>query len=227
MGLLPDGDEPASEVNGVLVNASGNAIPTEQNFTVREALGTRSFWLILVGVITRVAATNAIIVHIFPILSLKGLDERTSSAYVAAMFLVAIPLRFLLGIAGGKFSSRKLLFWGMSLGAFGIVALWSIPGSLGVVLFIVGLSIVEGITSVNWLMVSDYFGRRRFATLMGVMSVFHNLGMFISPLFAGFVRDYTESYDIVLLTFAPVFIISAVSFAVASKPNFPDKYDSQ
>ena len=33
------------------------------------------------------------------------------------------------------------------------------------------------------------------------------------------IRDsYTGSYDIVLLTFAPVFVISAVSFALARKP---------
>ena len=73
----------------------------------------------------------------------------------------------------------------------------------------------------NWLMVSDYFGRSRFATLMGVMSVFHNFGMFIAPLFAGFVRDYTASYDIVLMTFAPIFVLSAISFAVAKKPVLP------
>jgi len=224
MGLLPDGDEPATDVNGVLTSPGGHQGPTEQNFTVKEALSTRSFWLILMGVITRVSATNAIIVHIFPILSLKGLDERTASTYVAAMFLMAIPLRFLLGIAGGKFSSRKLLFWGMTLGAVGIVAFLRIPGSAGVVLFIIGLSVVEGITSVNWLMVSEYFGRRRFATLMGVMSVFHNLGMFIAPLFAGLVRDNTPNYDIALLTFAPIFILSGLAFALASKPKLPDKY---
>ncbi|GIS82582.1 MAG: MFS transporter [Dehalococcoidia bacterium] len=219
IGLLPDGDPPlqdSGEENSVV--SGQTSVSAEQNFTVKQALSTNSFWLILLGVITRVSATNAIIVHIFPILELKGLDERTASAYVAFMFLMAIPLRFVLGVAGGKFSSQKLLFWGMNIGAIGIFALWALPSHLGVVIFMVGLAIVEGITSVNWLMVGDYFGRSRFATLMGVMSVFHNFGMFIAPLFAGFVRDYTGSYDIVLLTFAPVFVISAVSFALARKP---------
>ena len=219
IGLLPDGDPPlqdSGEENSVV--SGQTSVSAEQNFTVKQALSTNSFWLILLGVITRVSATNAIIVHIFPILELKGLDERTASSYVAFMFLMAIPLRFVLGVAGGKFSSQKLLFWGMNIGAIGIFALWALPSHLGVVIFMVGLAIVEGITSVNWLMVGDYFGRSRFATLMGVMSVFHNFGMFIAPLFAGFVRDYTGSYDIVLLTFAPVFVISAVSFALARKP---------
>jgi len=222
IGLRPDGDPPLQDSDSE--NSTGveqTGISVEQNFTVRQALQTRSFWWILLGVITRVSATNAIIVHIFPILELKGLDERSASAYVAFMFLLAIPLRFVLGVAGGRFSSRKLLFWGMNVGAIGIFALWVLPSHSGIVIFIIGLAIVEGITSVNWLMVSDYFGRSRFATLMGVMSVFHNFGMFIAPLFAGFVRDYTASYDIVLMTFAPIFVLSAISFAVAKKPVLP------
>ena len=160
-------------------------------------------------------------VHIFPILQLKGMDERTASTCVAAMYLLAIPLRFLLGIAAGKFSSRKILFSGMFMGAIGIMAVWGIPGMVGVVMFIVGLSIVEGITSVNWLMVGEYFGRLRYATLMGIMICFNSLGMFIAPLFAGFVRDHTDNYDLVLLTFAPILVLSAISFAMAAKPMRP------
>ena len=112
IGLRPDGDPPLQDSDSE--NSTGveqTGISVEQNFTVRQALQTRSFWWILLGVITRVSATNAIIVHIFPILELKGLDERSASAYVAFMFLLAIPLRFVLGVAGGRFSSRKLLFW--------------------------------------------------------------------------------------------------------------------
>ena len=31
-----------------------------------------------------------------------------------------------------------------------------LPGAMGVVIFIAGLAVVEGISSVNWLMVGDY-----------------------------------------------------------------------
>ena len=95
------------------------------------------------------------------------------------------------------------------------------PGTAGVVVFVLGLAVVEGITSVNWLMVGDYFGRSRFASLMGAMSVFHNIGLFIAPVFAGWVRDTTGSYAIVLLTFAPMFVVSAFFFALARRPSLP------
>ena len=222
VGLLPDGDR-VTPRPAVPSSATGPEIPPagERNFTVRQALRTDSFWLILLGIITRVSATNGIIVHIFPLLQLRGLDDRTATIYVSAMFFMAIPLRFLLGVAGGRFSPRKLLFWGMNLGAVGLIALWGMPGVAGVILFVVGLAVVEGITTVNWVMVGDFFGRSRFATLMGVMSVFHNVGLFAAPLFAGWVRDRTGSYDVVLLTFAPMFVVSAVFFALAHRPTQP------
>jgi MFS family permease len=51
--------------------------------------------------------------------------------------------------------------------------------------------------------------------------VFHNVGLFIAPIFAGWVRDQTGSYNVVLLTFAPMFVASAIFFALARPPTLP------
>ena len=227
IGLRPDGDPPTgaatarpSRAGGHHQPAAGQAVE-EQNFTVRQALRTRAFWFILLGVITRVSATNSIIIHLFPLLVWKGMTEDVATLAASVMFFMAIPLRFLLGVAGGRLSPRKLLFYGMNLGAIGLVGLWLLPQWPALVVFILGLAIVEGITSVNWIMVGDYFGRNRFASLMGAMSIFHNIGMFIAPIYAGWIRDTTGSYEIVLMTFAPTFVISAVMFAMASRPPPP------
>jgi MFS family permease len=222
LGLRPDGDR-RSGARPAMRESSGGRPSTlaEGDFTVREALRTRAFWLLLAGVVTRVSAANAVIIHIFPMLQSRGLDPQTATIYVSIMFFMSIPLRFLLGVAGGRFAPRMLLFWGMNLGAVGLFALWGVPGWGGVILFVIGLAVVEGITSVNWLVLGDYFGRSRFASLMGAMSVFHNIGMFISPVFAGWIKDQTDSYTIVLLTFAPMFMVSAVFFALARRPSPP------
>lgn len=228
IGMKPDGDPPTespaaarpSRVRGHH-HVGGGATGEEQNFTVRQALRTQAFWFILLGVITRVSATNSIIIHLFPLLVWKGMTEDVATLAASVMFFMAIPLRFLLGVAGGRLSPRKLLFYGMNLGAIGLLGLWLLPQWPALVVFILGLAIVEGITSVNWIMVGDYFGRSRFASLMGAMSIFHNIGMFIAPIYAGWIRDTTNSYEIVLLTFAPTFVISAFMFALARRPSLP------
>ena len=228
IGLRPDGDRPTGNAPAARASrGSGHHAPAastsgeEQNFTVRQSLRTQAFWFILLGVITRVSATNSIIIHLFPLLVWKGVSEDIATLSASVMFFMAIPLRFLLGVAGGRLSPRKLLFYGMNLGAIGLVGLWLLPQWPALIVFILGLAIVEGITSVNWIMVGDYFGRSRFASLMGAMSIFHNIGMFIAPIYAGWIRDTTGSYEIVLMTFAPMFVLSALMFALARRPTLP------
>ncbi len=124
------------------------------------------------------------------------------------MFVLAIPLRFILGVTGGVVSPRKVLFIGMSIGALALSMLWLLEPSIGVPVFIVGMAVVEGMSSANWIMVGNYFGRSKFASLMGVMSLFHNVGLFISPIFSGWVRDTTGGYELVLIAFVPLFLIA-------------------
>ena len=220
MGLLPDGDLPKENADRVdVIQDKDGSGDQRSEFTVRQALRTKTFWLMLLGVVTRVSATNAIIVHLFPILEQEGLGPQTASFYASFMFFLAIPLRFLLGIAGDKLEPRKLLFFGMNLGAVSLLALLWVNSIVGVIIFILCLAVVEGVTSVNWIMLGDYFGRGRFASLMGFMSVFHNIGLVITPIYAGWIKDTTGSYDMVLATLAPLFVVSAFAFALSTRPS--------
>ena len=126
-----------------------------------------------------------------------------------------------MGVAGGKLSPRLLLFVGMNTGALALLSLLILNGTLAVVLFILALAVVEGVSSVNWIMLGDYFGRSRFASLMGVMSMFHNVGLFVSPIFSGWVKDQTGNYDLVLIAFIPLYVLSGCLFALARRPAPP------
>ena len=228
MGLGPDGDplEPEQQDDTAQegsegISRSADARIAGPDFTVRQAIRTSAFWLLLAGLTIRVSATNAIIIHIFPLLENKVFGEQQAALFVSAMFFIAIPLRFGMGVAGDYLSPRKILFVGMNGAAIGLLSLLLLDGLLAVIIFIIGFSLVEGITSVNWLMVGNYFGRRRFASIMGFMSMFHNTGMVISPIFSGWIRDTTQSYDLVLITFIPIYVIGALTFTLARRPLHP------
>jgi MFS family permease len=220
MGLRPDGSEPAHQLGGPRP-ARRQTTPGPGEFTVRQALRTQAFWFMLAAVVARVAAANAITIHLFPMMGWKGLDVNSATFYATLMFFLSVPLRFVLGIAGGRFSPPLLLFAGMNLGAVGTLGFMLLDGPVAVVLFVAGLAVAEGISSVNWILLADYFGRARFASLMGLMSVFFNVSLFISPIYAGWVRDRTASYDLVLVPFAALFVASAVMFALARRPAPP------
>jgi MFS family permease len=220
IGLLPDGDPPVETGSGSGSSGRGQR-GGDDSFSFRQAISTRTYWLIMVGAILRVSVTNGMLVHIFPIMAVRGISENEAAAWVAAMFFLGIPLRFIMGVTSGKFRGNVLLAIGMVLGAVGMGGLWIGPGLSGLLLFVVGIAIVEGITSVNWLMLSDYYGRARFATLMGFMSLFMNVGMFVSPYVSGLVFDRTGSYYYVLAVFTPLYLVSAVAFLFATRPDKP------
>ncbi len=218
MGLLPDGDIPDDDSPG---GAARRRAAASEGFTFRQAIATRTYWMIMVGAILRVSVTNGMLVHVFPIMELRGLSANEASAWVAAMFFLGIPLRFIMGVTSDKFRGNVLLAVGMAVGAIGMGGLWIGPGLFGLLLFVVGIAIVEGITSVNWLMLSDYYGRARFATLMGFMSLFMNVGMFIAPFVSGLVVDTFGDYYWVLAVFTPLYLVSAVAFLFATRPSPP------
>ncbi len=222
MGLLPDGDTPEDASGGTGSGSRGHRRSSDVSFSFRQAIQTRTYWFIMVGAILRVSVTNGMLVHVFPIMAVRGISENEAAAWVAAMFFLGIPLRFIMGVTSGKFRGNVLLAIGMVIGAIGMGGLWIGPGVVGLLLFVVGIAIVEGITSVNWLMLSDYYGRARFATLMGFMSLFMNVGMFISPYASGLVFDRTGSYYWVLAVFTPLYLVSAVAFLFATRPNPPE-----
>lgn len=83
------------------------------------------------------------------------------------------------------------------------------------------MAIEQGCSTLNWVALGNYFGRRSFATLMGIMSTCFNIGMLISPIYAGVIFDRSHSYTLVLLTFIPVYLTSGIFFLVSRRPNNP------
>jgi MFS transporter, OFA family, oxalate/formate antiporter len=63
LGLKPDGDEDSPRLSQGERRRGGPSPVETQEFTVRQALRTHAFWFILLGVITRVSASNAIVIH--------------------------------------------------------------------------------------------------------------------------------------------------------------------
>ena len=216
LGLLPDGDTPRITD---MTRRSETTDEADQDFTIRQAISTSAFWLVLTGLVLRVSVADAVIIHQIPLLVWKGIDDQTAALFLSLMFLMAIPLRFSLGLAGGYFSARWLLFVGMVTGAIGTLFMFLFSGGTAAVIFVTGLAVVEGVATTNWLVVGQYFGRKRFGSLVGIMTVFHSLGSLLSPVISGWVFDSTHSYGGVLLAAAPLFLLGGIAFLLARKPG--------
>lgn len=218
MGLFPDGEPPFQRPGEK--SSSRLAVLPDADILVRDALRTLHFWLLTVAISLRLAVTVALNGHFVPILVWKGMGE-AESAYLlglAAMGTILTALAF--GWMGDRWSKASLSSLGIIPSIIAMVGLILGQDPMVLYFFPVAFAITMGTTSLNWALIGDFFGRGRYATLRGIMGIGYGVATFISPIFAGWVFDRTESYTLVLVVFLVVLVAASFIFAYLRSPRY-------
>jgi len=227
-GLLPDGDKASGGA------AADTAAITQRNdlsasdFTVKEALVTVTFWLLIVAMVLRAFVTGAVVVHEITYLIDLGVNELIAASALSMMTLASIPGRLLFGWLGDFYSKARLLAISSIVQAVGVLffanATWSGAWLLGVPVEIVFFVIIYGLgygasIPLGPALRADFFGRKAYATISGLMSPFNMIGTVAGPVFAGFIYDTTKSYYIAFMVFAVTFTLSGLTFLFLKPPK--------
>lgn len=210
MGLLPDGDSPREDRTAVYRRRL-ETVP-QRDFTVAEALRIPDFWILLLAITMRVSITVALTIHFVPLFVWKGQTEAASAYLVSLFALSTVPITLVCGWFGDRWEKSLICGLGVLPTMAGMLLL--LYGESGIFLYAlpVGLAITMGTVPLNWALIGDFFGRRSYATLRGIMIIGTGLGTFLSPIYAGWVFDRTASYAPVLWTFFTVHLLAAVLF---------------
>ena len=219
IGLLPDGDVPAAQRTGQGERRRIEPTYSESDFTMRQAVATPAFWLMTAAVTLRIAAADALVINQIPMLVWKGIPEEQAAYFLSATFLAIIPLRFGMGLAAMAVPSRWLLFGGMTAGAIGAGGFLALSGYPAAAMFVLSIAATEGIATLGWLAVGEYFGRRSFGSLVGIMTVSFGAGSLAAPVAAGWVFDRTGAYEIALVVAAVLQLASGGCYFLARRPG--------
>ena len=218
MGLLPDGER------AVRASAPGASAPLDEarEFTTREALRTPTFWLLAAFHGLRNVPYAGVTVHLVPLLVWKGLDEPTAAFYVGVTALATVVVRPLTGWLGDRRSKQVVGAVGVLLGAAGLVVLAYGDGAWwALLLFAVLFSFGDGVNSVTWALVGDYFGRSHFATIRGWISMFQSFASMPAAVYTGWVYDQTQSYTQALIAFVICYGAAALVLWLIPQPLRP------
>ncbi|MFH1381612.1 MAG: MFS transporter [Chloroflexota bacterium] len=218
MGLLPDGDSAKVEMNQGMDEPS---VPVEADFTAAEALRRASFWVVTLATCLRIAGHMAFIIHFVPIMVWKGTSEPTGAFMLGTMALISIPLRILIGWIGDRFSRARVIALGSVVGATVLMLLNYAQLGWQLWTLVAFMAIGESVGPQTWALVGDLFGRRRFATIRGLMSMFTGLAAAVMPVAAGMIFDVTRSYNLTLWISGALMIMSAIVFAILRPPSRP------
>jgi len=222
MGLLPDGDSPRDDRTAV-DRRRLETVP-QRDFTVAEALRIPDFWILLLAIAMRVSITVALTIHFVPLFVWKGQTEAASAYLVSLFALSTIPITLLCGWFGDRWEKSLICGLGVLPTMTGMLLL--LYGESGIFLYAlpVGLAVTMGTVPLNWALIGDFFGRRSYGTLRGIIIVGTGLGTFLSPIYAGWVFDRTGGYAPTLWTFFTVHLLAAVLFFILYRRSLQKRY---
>ena len=199
-----------------------DAVAGEINFTVGEAVRTGAFWVYIAGMLLRASVLSPIVVHQIPHLVDKGFDYQVAAGVLGYMVLMSLPGRLGFGFIGDRFDKRLLVFVCSLLQAIGV---WifinaSTVGMLYLFVVVYGLG-YGGVIPLIHAISADLFGRKTFATMMGVTFAITLLPTVRASVIIGYLYDVTQSYTSCISVLAFLSFLSGVIFLLIITPNPP------
>lgn len=217
MGLRPDGEVPGAAGGNEPADGKG-ADDAGADFTSRRAMKTWVFWLLVMSMTARVTCYSAATVHFVPLMVWKGLSDGAAASLLAAFALFNLFAHFILGWIGDRMNKPKLLAACHLLPALSLPPLVLDAGLWPLWLFAVVFTLLDASFPIVWATVGDFFGRRHFATIRGMMSFFYMWGSFAGPVLAGALYDRTQTYESVLWILFGLLILATLLVLLLVRP---------
>lgn len=219
MGLLPDGAAAPVPAQARTGRKRSRVEATTEDWTIKEALRTRTYWVLTLGTVLRMAAHGAVGVHLVPMLVSRGESEQSAALMVGGLAAFSVPLILLFGWLGDRIGRTFLLSIGYTTSALSLVLLAVVSGTWPLMLALLLWAGSEAGASLNWALVGDMFGRRNFATLRGMLAPMYNAALVITPIAAGHVYDTTGTYRPALFAGGGIMLAAAVVFFMLRPPK--------
>ncbi len=228
-GQLPDGDPPLQarrpEAHAADLSPSpqptlpGTGTQTEESWTLREAVHTRTLWLIVISLMLTGFPATGVIANMVPYFIDEGLSLSFASSAFAFFGFGAMFGRPFWGYAAGRFGVHaSLTLWGFAYSlAIALYVLASTPATLFAAAWPIGLVIggAQQLQSQAW---PDYFGRRHVGSITGLTVLLVTPSMAFGPLVAAAAFELMGSYIPVLSAYGVGAFIAGFFFFLARRP---------
>ncbi len=218
MGLLPDGDEAASEAEA----AERTQQEMAQSWTFRQAVRTPAFTLILASIVLTNYGGGGLPFHMPQYYEQQGFAPGIGVAAVSMFAISGAFANTLWGFLAERISERLLGIFTMLMGlglalGFQFVSDPAVGVVYGVLLGIAA----RGEGSILMLLIANYYGRRSYGVISGMVQTALLGGLALGPYLMALLREATGSYTAVFYSAVATFGAAAVLLAFATKPTLP------
>lgn len=213
LGLLPDNLKQEEDDDTALSKST----IYEEAWTVKEAMRTKQFWLLLFCVGVPSMVNTGIVFHFVPILAGSNIGRTEAAFVLSIMAMIAFPITFLAGFIVERVKVNYILALSF-LGQIGIMMMLIQTNSYPTaILFGIARGIVGGFEAISLGIVwPNFFGRANIGSIKGVAATIMVIGSAFGPLPFALAYDRFGSYQEILYVMM-VFPFLAMIFAFFSR----------
>lgn len=220
-GLEPDGGPGTRPVSKA--RAASMAMQSVI-WTRREAMRTRSLWMLIATFSLGSMGLSALFLHLIPYFSDSGLTTTQAASVFGMVGLAGLISKPVWGMALDRFNTSYCAASEFLLMGAGLTAITLIDNvvALHVAVFLLGLGI-GGVSTVQEVVWADYFGRATIGTIRGLSRPFTVIASAGGPVFAAIAYDTRGSYEIAFAVFIATYIAAAGMILVTPYPKAPSE----
>ena len=220
IGLNPDGDVQRTQAGEN--QAARSVVDDEPEFTVMQALRTPAFWMLTIAQVASSVAIVTLALHLVPKLTDTGMSLTAAASVHTTYTIIALPAQFISGYFADRLPKTLMIAFFMFVQGAGILIIALFDGVLMAYVFAILYGIgFGGRSPLTTAIRGEYFGRKAFATIMGVSQFPMNIAMIFAPLFAGYMFDTTGTYIVPFTIFAGLTFAGGVLMLFVRRPQAP------
>jgi len=217
VGLLPDGEPLQADQSNAPVHFS-----SDHDFTLHEAMHTRTFWFLVVGQFIAVLISGSASFHLFQHYADAGISAAMIGFAIGGYALSNGLSMGLWGALADRISERILGMVSSLIGGLIILAVMFNTNELVALLLAASYGLaVRGEGAVYYLIIARYFGRGSFGTISGTLVPIGYVGLGIGPPLGSLMHDATGSYATFLASLVVCHVLGTLALFFARAPKLP------
>ena len=173
------------------------SVPAADSSGVAQAVGTTSFWLILLGSTLAIGAIGAVIQHFILFLKDSGYTATAASRYLSILLTASLGGRVVVGYIADRFSKSFIMAIFYFLIGASVLLLVHPESAISVWAFAIvfGFSMGADYMLIP-LVVSENFGTASLGKILALIIMGYSVGQWAGPWFVGRLFDAHHNYDL-------------------------------
>lgn len=220
VGLLPDNE--VIEDKSLKDNSMIKKI-SEINFTAKQVLKMKSFWIILIASMIPSAIGTGMTFHMVSIMGEVNLSPAVAASVLGLMAVSRLPVILITGQLADRLPVKYLISASLLLLFVSMIILLKANSIFLAMTYGLVRGVSMGIQAVTGGVVwPDYFGREHLGKIRGVAMTGMVIGSAFGPLPFGFAYDIFGGYTEIIIASLIIPLLGAIAMLFANKPTERD-----